>query len=562
MSTMRRFSWLVAFVFLIALPAWPQTDVLSQARAAMAAGDYARAANLLSGLIASQPSADAYVYLGISYANIREWQRAEDTLRAGALRYPQDPRFPNELAGVYLAANDIDRARQSLKQALEIDPMNKYASDLLATVDMSMGNVEGALKGWNKDNRPLIEDVLHNGHIEFENWTIAKASTFHSGEILTWGKWRTTEVRLRETNIYSNAGLEIEPTPDPDRYTAVIRTSAKTNSTEQLIIPAMEAVFFQSPTLRFWNLGNSATSLRLNYRFATNRHRAEVGIFAPLPLPGILFFEATGAYRSERWDISRPAIDTGTDHRFRFQSTGVRAKVKHIPNYRFELGAGFEYRNRTASGSQPGLALDSRNTGKVLFDASVLFSDRRFRSRIHGEGFIARRNFLSDIDYSGGTVEWNNRYALDADGRNSIEVTAKTGTSRGELPIDDYFVLGVRERTDNLLRGHDTVSREGHYGRSPMATSFTLVNATYDRQIRRLPFFNVLNFPYVDLKWLVFVDGARTFDRAHVFEEGKILVDVGGGFKLETPTRTFNLIYGRSLRDGADTLTAYVGKRW
>jgi hypothetical protein len=95
-----------------------------------------------------------------------------------------------------------------------------------------------------------------------------------------------------------------------------------------------------------------------------------------------------------------------------------------------------------------------------------------------------------------------------------------------------------------------------------MGTSFTVVNATYDRLIRRLPLFNVLNFPYVDLKWLVFVDGGRTFDRADIFEEGKFLVDVGGGFKLETPTRTFNLTYGRSLRDGTGTLAAYMGRRW
>ena len=561
---MNRFSFplLAALLLLIAVPAWAQTDVLGQARAAMSNGDYSRAATLLSGLIGAQPSADAYVYLGISYAHMREWQRAEDTLKEGATRYPEDPRFHNELAGVYLAANDLDRARQSLKQALTVDPANRYAGDLLATVDMSMGNVEGALEAWNRDGRPVIGDVLHNGHVEFENWTIAKASTFRTGEILTWGKWKTTEVRLRETAIYANTGLEIEPTPAPDRYTAVIRAPLKTNSTEQLILPALEALFFRSPTLRLWNLRNSAVSLRLNYRFATNRHRAEVGILAPLPLPGLLFLEATGTYRSERWDISRPAIDTGVDHRFRFQSTGVRAKVKHIPNYRLELGAGFEYRNRTASGSQPGIALDSRNTGKLLFDASVLVYDRRLRSRIQGETLIARKNLLGDMDYSSGTIEWNNRYTLDDEGKHSIEVTAKAGTSRGALPIDDYFVLGVRERGNNLLRGHNTVSPEGHYGNSPMATSFTLVNATYDRQIRRLPFFNVLNFPYVDLKWLVFADGARTFDRAHVFEEGKILVDVGGGFKLETPTRTFNLTYGRSLRDGAGTLAAYVGRRW
>ena len=564
MGSMRRFSSLVAtlLLLLITRSAWSQDDALSEARAAMASGEYARASNLLSELVKTQPSADAYVYLGISYAHTREWMRAEETFKQGVERYPADPRFHNELAGVYLAANDLDRARQSLQDALTIDPDNKYASDLLATVDMSMGKVESALTQWNKDGRPVVGDILHNGHDYFQNWTVAKASAFETGETLTWGKWRTTEARLRATGIFSNVGVEIEPTPAADQYTAVIRTAPKTGGPSQIVLPLLESMIFHDPSIHIWNIGNSATSLDLGYRFATNRLRGEVGILTPIPLPGILFFEATGTYRSERWDISRPAVDTGFDSRFYFQSTGVRAMLRHIPYHRIELGAGFEYRNRTAHGSQPGLALDSRNTGKLLLEASLLPFDGRFHSRIHGEAFIAREEFLSDMRYSGGTVEWNNRILFDEDGKNTLEVTVKAGTSRGELPVDDYFVLGVRQHTVNFLRGHNTVDSDGHFGNSPMGTSFSLANLSYERLIRRLPFFNVLNFPYVDLKWVFFTDGARTFDRANVFEEGKFLVDVGGGFTLETPTGALNLTYGRSLRDGTGTFAAYLGKQW
>ena len=95
-----------------------------------------------------------------------------------------------------------------------------------------------------------------------------------------------------------------------------------------------------------------------------------------------------------------------------------------------------------------------------------------------------------------------------------------------------------------------------------LGISFALANTTFDRRIRKLPALNTLNTPYMDLRWLVFVDTGRTFDRNNIFEEGKILVDVGGGFRVETPTQVFNLTYGRSLRDGTGTLEAYVGRRW
>jgi hypothetical protein len=560
---MSRFSLhLLAALLLLTIPeARAQTDPVAEARTAMNVGDYAKAANLLSAQLKTQPSADAYLYLGISYAHMREWMRAEETLKEGASRYPKDPRFHNELAGVYLAANDLTRARQSLQAALEVDPSNKYATDLLATVDMSMGNVESALKGWNRDGRPIIGDILHNGHVEFENWTVRKASALKTGETLTWGKWKTTETRLWATEMYANVGVEVEPTTSPDHYTAVIRTVPNT-STGQMIMPLLETLVFQMPSIDVWNIKNSGITLDAGYRFATNRHLAEVGLLAPLPLPGLLFLDATGSFRSERWDISPSAVNDGIDDRFRFQSTGVRAMIRHIPHYRVELGAGFEYRNRTASGQQPGLALDNRNTGKILFETSILPFNGRLRSRIHAAGFVARKRIMGDMDYSGGTIEWNNRFLITRDKKNTFEFTVKSGTSRREIPVDDYFVLGVGQRPENYLRGHNFVSDSGHFGNSPMGTSFTLVNTTYDHLIRRMPFFNVLNFPYVDLKWLVFVDGARTFDRANVFKEGKILVDAGAGFKLETPTGVFNLTYGRSLRDGTGTLAAYAAKRW
>src|SRR5437868_2527805 len=99
---------LLFFTILIPLTAFSQTDPVAEARSAIAAADYARAINLLSNAIAQQPSADGYLYLGIAYGHTREWKRAEEILTEGSQKFPKDPRFHNELAGVYLAANDLD----------------------------------------------------------------------------------------------------------------------------------------------------------------------------------------------------------------------------------------------------------------------------------------------------------------------------------------------------------------------------------------------------------------------------------------------------------------------
>src|SRR5262249_15834963 len=142
------FPRLLTYIFLLTPPlAFAQLD---EARQAIERGEYVRAVNILSEELATQPMPDTYIYLGIAYRNIKEYQKAEDVLKEGSKRYPEDARFHNELANVFLENNDIDAAKSELQQALAVDPNNNYASDELATIDMSQGELQSALRSWNK----------------------------------------------------------------------------------------------------------------------------------------------------------------------------------------------------------------------------------------------------------------------------------------------------------------------------------------------------------------------------------------------------------------------------
>src|SRR5437773_12263031 len=109
----------------------------------------------------------------------------------------------------------------------------------------------------------------------------------------------------------------------------------------------------------------------------------------------------------------------------------------------------------------------------------------------------------------------------------------------------------------NPLRGH-TAADHGTYGRGPMGTDFVLVNTDLERRIATLPLFNTFNIPFLTVKWEAFLDAAKTFDRNRIFKQGKLWVDTGGGLRLETPTKSFNIVYGRSLRDGTAVIMGYV----
>src|SRR5262249_38051382 len=147
---------------------------------------------------------------------------------------------------------------------------------------------------------------------------------------------------------------------------------------------------------------------------------------------------------------------------------------------------------------------------------------------LHIEAFGARRSVIGDTQFTGGVAELKNRVTLSRDTRTFFDWTVRGGTARGRLPIDDYFMLGVENRSANLLRGH-TLADHGRYGRSPIGSDFVLLNTDLSRRLATIPFFNNLNIPFIAVKWNVFADAAKTWDRNRIFQPSKLLIDTGGG---------------------------------
>ena len=551
----------ISAVLILLLATFPVFAQVDEARQAIERGENVLAVNILSAALADRPAADAYLLLGIAYGNMKEFQKAEDVLKEGSERYPGDARFLNALADLYLANNDADAAKAALRQALGVDPDNSYASDLLATIDMSEGEVQSALRGWNKTGQPAVDGILHNYYLSFGSWVVRRAVAFHPSGVLRYTEWKTTESRLFETENFSNVGLEIEPAPIPGRYNAVVRTTARTNTFGDSVFNLVKGLPIQTSYLDVWNVGNSGINLNANYRWESDRRRMEGQLHIPVPFPGLLHLELGDTWRSEQWNLS-PAIRSEAlpRARFHYKANILRLRVKQIPHYRFDIGGGLEYRNRAAAGNLPELLTDGRNTGKFNLETNLRLFDNRYQNRLHLEGFAARRSILGDTSFSGGVAEIDNRFTLSRDNRAFLDWTIKGGTSRGRLPVEDYFVLGLDSNPRNPLRGH-AASDHGTYGRGPMGTDFVLLNMDVERRIATLPFFDTFNIPFVTVKWEVFLDAAKTFDRNRIFKQGKLWIDAGAGLKFETPNQTFNLVYGRSVRDGGAVFMAYVERR-
>ena len=155
--------------------------VLSQiegVQEAIAQKDHLGALRILSAISNEAATPDTYLYRGIAYANLRQYKRALEAFREGFNRYPTDPRFHSEGVAFYRRTQEIVDAKAQLRNALIADPGDVYASELLASLDLSDGNIGPALSVLNQSGQPQIARILDNYSLTFSS--SAKSSALRS----------------------------------------------------------------------------------------------------------------------------------------------------------------------------------------------------------------------------------------------------------------------------------------------------------------------------------------------------------------------------------------------
>ncbi len=544
------------------LLAHPSSAQVGEARQAMAEGDSLRAVEILTTALEDAPTPDVYLYLGLAHANLEQYDQALEVFSEASRRYPDDPRFHSETAGVHLANRDVALAREALTRALALAPDDDYASDLLASINLSEGDVEEALDTWNQAGRPRIDEVFQNFSPGFLNWVVPRSLSFAEGDVLDYDRWRTTQERLYATKLFSNVGLEMEPSSVPQLYNAIVRTTPRANTRGDILLDLVRGLLVETTYFELWDVGLSGVSWRSSYRWDEDRRRARGQLVVPLPLPGVPVLDFTNTWRSERWDMSQSVREEFLpEARFDYKVNSVRLGIHAVPHYRVEVGAGLEYRNRAAAGTIEPLAMDARNSGTLQFDVRVRPVEGRYSSQLRFEAFLAREGLLGDFDFGGGTAQIANRYVIDEVSDTTFDWSVSGGTSRGELPVDSYFMMGIGRGSAHPLRGH-VVSDSGRYGRAPMGTDFVLINTDIERRLVTVPLFNTLSIPYLMVKAMGFFDSAKVFDRNRIFRQGEWMNDVGVGMRFETPTGSFTVLYGRDITDGVNNFYGYVERRF
>jgi len=324
-----------------------------------------------------------------------EWDQARTALLAGARRNPGDKRYPLELAGIEYRRKNPAAAKHYLRRALELDSADRYANDFLGTLYYLEGNLEAALRYWNRIEKPRVDDVKIVPAPRLNPVVVDSALAFAPGSLVTLDGWRTTRARLDGLDVFGNYRLEVRAETE-ERFDAELgwlRPSAWMTAVSMVRGLAYKTV---EPELR--DIGGSGSSWTSLVRWDAQKRRAATELAGPVMHNAKWRYRWYADARSETWN-------TGGLEDFRLRKMATGAEFEAIPNGTVTWRSGFEVSSR-------GLA----NLAEFRGGTAVAYRAARHTGKtIHAglerdvgtgaDGFRRARPLLARADHDDGALD-------------------------------------------------------------------------------------------------------------------------------------------------------------
>lgn len=526
---------------------------LAAAQSALDAGRWGDAARLAQGPADQSPELD--FLSGLAFARLEKWDEAKLAFEAGARKSPRDSRFPVELAGVAYKQKDFPVAKKDLLAALRLNPGDAYANEFLATIFFLEGNLQAALKYWNREQKPRLRSVGFASSLQLNESLRNRALAFNAPQVLTADALLTTESRLDNLGIFSGRRSELTPA-DSGSYDLTLHLAERnlwSDSKTEGVVSLLSGLPYATVYPELYNLGHDAVNVTSLVRWDAQKRRLFATVSLPIyGDPGLqLRFYADA--RNENWNLSQTffgAVTPLTDVNLRRVALG--AKFRAVVNGRWSWSAGTEAANR-----------NFRNVAGVVFSAQSSFfnggnslagwvgvernlirvPERRFTLDSSAEA-RAGREFATGLGPFATTrgsliAHWFPRAKGDD---YEMRAQIRAGATAGKVSLDELFQLGVERDNDLWLRGQAGTT-DGRKGAAPLGRRYYLANWEMDKNIYENGLFAVKLGPFLDNGAIVDSSGLLG-SRQWQWDSGlQCKVRILGGV-----TAVFS--YGRNLRGG------------
>ena len=503
----------------------------------------------------SADSADLNYYYGSAAAQLGQWERARAAFLAGIRVAPADARFPVELGGVAYREGRYDEAADWLHRGLRLAPGDSYANNFLATIYFLNGNLEAALRYWNRIGQPRIESI-RPGMLRVKPELLDRAFAFAPAEVLRLPDLLTTETRLDGLGIFASRDFQLALRNDGS-FDVDLRARERNgmgNGTLQAVASTFRGILWSTAYPEYYNIRRSAINARSLVRWDSQKRRLFASLSGPLRRNPKYRLQVGADLRNDNWDVREPS-SAG----IRLDALNLRREAAEISFTSFEIGrwtwatgAEFsrrDYRNVLAT---PALAQQALLSGYQL---------KHFAQLDYGLLRMPERRITTTVRLSAqtGTIWSTPRHAFEKlqagiltrwlpelTGEDyATELQVRYGRTLGDVPFDELYVLGLEGDTPLGMRAHRG-TRDGRKGNAPMGRNYFLTNLESDKIVYERGLIGIALRPFLDV--------GKVTDPVAELGSRRWLFDTGVQVKFLVWGIGFTMTYGKNLRTGKDAL--------
>jgi tetratricopeptide (TPR) repeat protein len=498
-------------------------------------------------------SAHVKFEMGMALAHLQRWDEAKAALLAGQRACPEEKRFSIELAGVAFQQKRYPEAARWIEKGLRLDPRDEYANEFAGTVFLLMGNLDAALKYWNRIKKPQIEGLQIDPNLRVQRLLLDRAFVFSPQAVMRREDLLSSEARLDAMGIFPAYGIRLNAREGGkfDAQFHGVERNGFGNGWLQSVVGVFSGLPYETVYPSYFNIGRSATNIDSLVRWDAQKRRVWVSASGPWHNLPQWRWKVAADGRDENWAIrssftgAAPVLGS-----FKLKREVASATITSIRSGSLQWRSGGELSHRTythvVSGSALNAELVSPGWGmKHLagLDLRILdVPEHRLAVNASASSELGRLwsspARLFEKAQGGVALRW----LPQADGdKYEFEERLRGGGTAGSAPVDELWMTGVERDNDLWLRGH-IGTRGRKKGSAPMGDRYFLSNTDVYRSVWGNGLINVKAGPLLDI--------ARVTAPTNGLAPKQWLFDVGAEVKLTVLGTGVVLTYGRDLRTG------------
>jgi hypothetical protein len=492
----------------------------------------------------AQTGAEAMRAEALALARGGRLDEARQTLLRARAQFPADKRFRIDLAGVAFRLGDRSAARSYVRQALRIDPADPYANDFAATLYLLDGNLDAAVKYWNRVSKPALRAVRVPDDPGVDPGLLRKLLPRPEAPFLTSSGLRAARTGIERLGVFGAYKLELAPA-EGEAFDLHLAASAAElhGGLAGRALPYLRGLPFQTLHVDFLNMRASAIHFTSMWRWDPHKRRGLMALRGPVPADPRWRLGLALDMRGENWDTGTP---------FSMRRDDIAFEIGRTLTDSLALGMETHFTGRRFAGAAEGALFEDASSLKQVSRLSwhaVDLPEHGFGVRASATGELGR--VLGRSGFAKARADAAARWQPGA-GRWRLDARALAGKTAGAVPFDELFVLGMERDHDLWLRGH-AATRDGRKGASPLARDYLVVQTGTVRNLWRHPLFRIGAGP--------FLDTGRGWDSTGQFGSRRWLLDAGAQLEVGVLSGlTVSFIYGRKLRQGGGAFYTAVSR--